>query len=85
MFEKIIKRIYLSDCVSNKSITIVKTHVEQKLAEFAVRTEEELEMDLEKQEKSDELAARVRGYVTIAFRLHIIYIMIQLSADSTSC
>lgn len=37
---------------------IVKTHVEQKLAEFAVRTEEELEMDLEKQEKSDELAAR---------------------------
>lgn len=69
---KMIKRIYLSDCVSNKSynfiiLNIVKTHVEQKLAEFAVRTEEELEMDLEKQEKSDELAARVRGYVKTTF------------------
>lgn len=37
---------------------IVETHVKQKLAELAVRTAEELEMDLEKQEKTVELAAR---------------------------
>ena len=37
----------------------VITHVEQKLAELANRTEEELEEELEKQEKSVELAARV--------------------------
>ncbi|XP_022286281.2 unconventional myosin-Ic-like [Crassostrea virginica] len=36
----------------------VRTHVEQKLAELANRTEEELEEELEKQEKSVELAAR---------------------------
>lgn len=37
----------------------VITHVEQKLAELANRTEEEKEIEMEKQEKNRELAARV--------------------------
>lgn len=53
-------------------LQIVETHVKQKLAELAVRTAEELEMDLEKQEKTVELAARVRTYVLIADDIHYI-------------
>ncbi|XP_062566221.1 myosin-IIIa-like [Saccostrea cucullata] len=38
----------------------VRTHVEQRLVELANRTEEEQELELEKQEKNTELAARNR-------------------------
>ena len=48
----------IKDLFSYNMHTVI-THVEQKLAELANRTEEELEEELEKQEKSVELAARV--------------------------
>lgn len=43
----------------------MRTHVEQKLAELSARTDEELQEEMEKQEKNVDLAARVFAYSTL--------------------